>query len=31
LQSLDLRATQVMSGLPERQWPGCRIWLGPPY
>jgi hypothetical protein len=31
LQSLDLRATQVNSGLAEMQWPGCRIWHGPPY
>jgi hypothetical protein len=32
MQSLDLRATQVrFIGLLERQWPGCRIWHGPPY
>jgi hypothetical protein len=30
LQSLRLRAMQVMSGLPEMLWPGCRIDYGSP-
>src|SRR5262249_44943192 len=30
LRKLDLRATEVRSGLPEMQWPGCRIYYGWP-